>query len=103
MQRAHHIWFIILVGLFLIYMFTDFGNTAVLNDTKKNIYTLLTPIAIGLVIIELVYCWFARKDYYTFQESVANFGTALGNQTTNVLVAISYMLLMVFCGIIFTF
>ncbi len=87
MKKAHYLWLIILGGLFIIYLFTDFGNTANLSDKKKNIYTFLTPIAIGLIVVELVYCWFARKDHYTFQESVANFGTALGNQTTNVLVA----------------
>ena len=88
MKQAHYIWFLILGGLLTVYLLTDFGNTAVLSDTKKNIYSLLTPIALGLIILELVFCWLARKDYYTFQESVANFGTALGNQTTNILVAV---------------
>jgi alkylglycerol monooxygenase len=52
-----------------------------------NIYALLTPIAIGFVILEIGLCWYYKKRYISFQEAVANFGTALGNQTVNVLVA----------------
>jgi alkylglycerol monooxygenase len=54
---------------------------------KTNIYAFLTPIAIGFVLLEMALCWFYKKKYITFQEAVANFGTALGNQTMNVLVA----------------
>ncbi|MCP4439057.1 MAG: sterol desaturase family protein [Aureispira sp.] len=88
MKAGHYIWLIFLGGLLTTYLFVDFGNVAEVSETKRNIYTLLTPIAIGLIILELIYCWLARKDHFTFQESVANFGTALGNQTTNVLVAV---------------
>ncbi|MDZ4714208.1 MAG: sterol desaturase family protein [Cytophagales bacterium] len=52
-----------------------------------NIYTLLTPLAIGFILIEMGLCWYYKKKYISFQEAVANFGTALGNQTMNVLVA----------------
>jgi alkylglycerol monooxygenase len=54
---------------------------------KTNIYAFLTPIAIGFVLLEMGLCWYYKKKYITFQEAVANFGTALGNQTMNVLVA----------------
>lgn len=53
----------------------------------SNIYALLTPFAIGFILLELALCWYYRKKLITFQEAVANFGTALGNQTMNVLVA----------------
>jgi sterol desaturase/sphingolipid hydroxylase (fatty acid hydroxylase superfamily) len=53
----------------------------------SNIYALLTPIAMGFIALELLVCWYYRKSFITFQEAVANFGTALGNQTMNVLVA----------------
>lgn len=52
-----------------------------------NIYALLTPIALGFILLEIFVCWYYKKNYITFQEAVANFGTALGNQTMNVLVA----------------
>lgn len=54
---------------------------------NTNIYALLTPIALGFVLIEIGLCWYYKKRYISFQEAVANFGTALGNQTMNVLVA----------------
>jgi len=53
----------------------------------SNIYALLTPIALGFILLEILVCWYYKKKYITFQEAVANFGTALGNQTMNVLVA----------------
>lgn len=53
----------------------------------KNIYALLTPLALGFIVVEMVLCWYYRKHLISFQEAVANFGTALGNQTVNVLVA----------------
>ena len=54
---------------------------------NTNIYALLTPIALGFILLEMVFCWYYKKSYISFQEAVANFGTALGNQTMNVLVA----------------
>lgn len=53
----------------------------------SNIYALLTPLALGFIILEMLICWYYKKKHITFQEAVANFGTALGNQTMNVLVA----------------
>lgn len=54
---------------------------------NTNIYALLTPLALGFIILEILVCWYYKKNHITFQEAVANFGTALGNQTMNVLVA----------------
>ena len=54
---------------------------------ETNIYAYLTPIALIFILLEVFFCWLYRKDYISFPEAVANFGTALGNQTTNVLVA----------------
>lgn len=56
-----------------------------MNET--NVYTYLTPIALFFIAIEVVLCLTLRRKYISFPESVANFGTALGNQTVNVLVA----------------
>lgn len=52
-----------------------------------NIYAVLTPIAISLVLIEMIYCWVTKKDYYTFQDAISSFGTAIVNQTVNLVVA----------------
>lgn len=54
---------------------------------ETNIYVYLTPLALLFVALEMVFSWYYRKGYISFQEAVANFGTALGNQTVNVLVA----------------
>ncbi len=53
----------------------------------SNIYAIIAPLAIGFILLEIFFCWYFKKTYITFQEAVANFGTALGNQTSNVLVA----------------
>jgi alkylglycerol monooxygenase len=63
------------------------GNPITSSGMTSNIYALLTPFAIGFILLELGLCWYYRKKLITFQEAVANFGTALGNQTMNVLVA----------------
>jgi len=54
---------------------------------SSNIYALLTPIALVFIVIEMILCGYYKKSYITFQEAVANFATAMGNQTMNVLVA----------------
>lgn len=54
---------------------------------ETNIYTYLTPIALIFILLEIGLCWIYKRQYISFSESVANFGTALGNQTVNVLVA----------------
>ncbi|MCU0467758.1 MAG: sterol desaturase family protein [Arcicella sp.] len=57
------------------------------QSTATNIYAIITPFALAFMMLEIGLCWYYKKDLITFQESIANFGTALGNQTTNVLVA----------------
>lgn len=54
---------------------------------ETNIYAYLTPIALIFIVLEIALCWIYKRDYISFPEAVANFGTALGNQTVNVLVA----------------
>ena len=54
---------------------------------ETNIYAFLTPIALFFVLLEVGLCAVYKRDYISFPEAVANFGTALGNQTVNVLVA----------------
>jgi alkylglycerol monooxygenase len=53
-----------------------------------NVYTYITPIALFFILLEIAACFVFRRRLITFSEAVANFGTQLGNQTTNVLVMI---------------
>ncbi len=53
-----------------------------------NIYATLTPVAIIFIFVEVALCWYYKKELISFEEFIANFGTALGNQTVNVLVAV---------------
>jgi alkylglycerol monooxygenase len=64
-------------------------NTILLQTPSPsfNIYALITPFALGFMLLEIGLAWYYKRNLITFQESLANFGTALGNQTTNVLVA----------------
>ena len=54
---------------------------------ETNVYAFITPIALIFIFLEIFFCWYYKKTYITFSEAIANFGTALGNQTMNVLVA----------------
>jgi alkylglycerol monooxygenase len=57
------------------------------QSPATNIYAIITPFALSFMMLEIGLAWYYKKELITFQESIANFGTALGNQTTNVLVA----------------
>lgn len=54
---------------------------------ETNVYTYLTPIALFFVLLETGICLAYGRKLISFPEAVANFATALGNQTVNVLVA----------------
>jgi alkylglycerol monooxygenase len=60
---------------------------SILLFSTQNIYALLTPIALFFILVEIGLCLFYKRYYISFSEAIANFGTALGNQTVNVLVA----------------
>lgn len=53
---------------------------------EVNVYVYLTPIALVFIIAEVFFSWYLKRGYITFTEATANFGTALANQTTNVLI-----------------
>lgn len=54
---------------------------------EMNVYAFITPVALLFIGLEIFFCWYYKKTYISFNEAIANFGTALGNQTMNVLVA----------------
>lgn len=52
-----------------------------------NVYAIVSPAILGLVLLEFLYCLYQRNGYYTFDDSLANFATAIGHQVTSVFVA----------------
>ncbi|MEH0155437.1 sterol desaturase family protein [Limibacter armeniacum] len=52
-----------------------------------NVYIISAPIILGLLVIEIIYCFIKGNGYYKFQDTVANVGTAIGNQCVNLVVA----------------
>ena len=59
------------------------------DQPRINIYTYLAPMMVLLIFSELIYLAATRKKLLSFQEAIANLGTAIGNQTTNLLIAAS--------------
>lgn len=55
---------------------------------ETNIYVYIVPLAIIFIALEVGATLFYKNKLISFPEAIANFGTALGNQTTNVLVMI---------------
>ena len=51
-----------------------------------NIYSILAPIALVLLVVEMAYCLVQKNGIYTFQESFTNISTGMGNQLINLLV-----------------
>jgi len=52
-----------------------------------NVYSVATPVVLAIVAIEAAYCLYQKNGYYRFDDAMANFGTAIGHQVTNVAVA----------------
>ncbi len=59
---------------------------------ETNVYFYITPIALIFIVLEIAACFVLKRNYITFTEAIANFGTQLGNQTTNVLVMVGVYL-----------
>lgn len=52
-----------------------------------NVYAFITPIVVALLLFEIVYSAITRKGVYTFQDTITNLGTGIGNQCVNLAVA----------------
>lgn len=52
-----------------------------------NVYAFITPIVLLLLIGEIIYSFVAKKGYYSFQDTITNIGTGIGNQCVNLGVA----------------
>jgi alkylglycerol monooxygenase len=49
----------------------------ILLFSPLNKYTLLTPLAIFFILLEIGLCFYYEKKLISFPEAIANFGTAL--------------------------
>lgn len=56
-----------------------------------NIYAILGPVVIGMVVLEFFYCLYKKNGYYDFQDSMSSLGTAIINQCMNLLVAVAIL------------
>jgi sterol desaturase/sphingolipid hydroxylase (fatty acid hydroxylase superfamily) len=52
-----------------------------------NVYAIVTPFVLLLILAEIAWCVWKKNGYYEFQDSVASLGTAIINQCVNVAVA----------------
>ena len=53
---------------------------------KGNIYVILSQIALFLLIVELIYCFYKKRQFFSQQEFIMNLGTAIINQFMNLAV-----------------
>jgi alkylglycerol monooxygenase len=56
-----------------------------------NVYAYITPIVLLLLIAEILFSVIGKKKLYTFQDTVANIGTGIGNQCVNLAVVFLVM------------
>ena len=52
-----------------------------------NVYAFITPAVLILLFLELFYCVKKKNGMYTFQDTITNMGTGIGNQCVNLAVA----------------
>lgn len=52
-----------------------------------NVYAFITPAVLVLLIAEIVYSVVGKKQLFSFQDTVTNIGTGIGNQCVNLAVA----------------
>ena len=56
----------------------------------ENVYAIVTPFVLVLIVAEVAYSLVKRTGYYEFQDSIASLGTAIINQCVNVAVAAAW-------------
>ncbi len=56
-----------------------------------NVYAYITPIVLILLLAEIMVSILGNKKLYTFQDTVANIGTGIGNQCVNLAVVFLVM------------
>ncbi len=53
-----------------------------------NVYAVIPPLVLILLIAEILVCLKQKSAYYNFQDTVANLSTGIGNQCINLAVAL---------------
>lgn len=53
-----------------------------------NVYALVAPAVVALILVEFAYCLVKKNGYYSFQDSVMGLGTMFLAQCVNVLVSV---------------
>jgi sterol desaturase/sphingolipid hydroxylase (fatty acid hydroxylase superfamily) len=53
-----------------------------------NVYAVLGPLVLALVLIEFIYCVVKKNGYYSFQDSLIGMGTMIIAQCVNVAVSV---------------
>ena len=48
-----------------------------------NVYALITPIVVALLLFEIIYSIRVKNGIYSFQDTITNLGTGIGNQCIN--------------------
>jgi len=74
--------------LFVSLIFPLYGQSPNAVTNGGNVYAWITPLALLFVLIEVGVEYYYKKGYISFPEAITNFGTAIGNQTMNVLLAV---------------
>lgn len=56
-----------------------------------NVYAIVTPFVLLLILAEIAWCVWRKNGYYEFQDSIASLGTAIINQCVNVAVSFLWL------------
>ena len=56
-----------------------------------NVYAYITPIVIGLLLLEIIISVRTKNGHYNFQDTITNLGTGIGNQCINLAVVVFVM------------
>lgn len=60
-------------------------------NNPVNIYAMVAPVVLLLVVAEFIYCIYKKNGYYSFQDSLIGLGTAILAQCVNVAVAVAVL------------
>jgi alkylglycerol monooxygenase len=57
-----------------------------------NVYAIVTPAVLVLILVEFIYCLVKKNGYYTFQDSLIGVGTSIVTQCVNVAVTVAVLI-----------
>jgi len=65
--------------------------TDLMINTSANVYSLLAPIVLLMIVAEIIYCLVKKNGYYSFQDSLIGIGTMMIAQCVNLGVAVAIL------------